>query len=62
MEFLTIKELVNYSRQVFEGKNLRYTMTTNASLLTDEIVEFLIEHEVDLVISLDDPREIHNKN
>lgn len=31
-------------------------------MITDEIAEFLINHGIDLVISLDGPREIHNKN
>ena len=64
LERRKIKELMEYADQKAEKymKNLTYAMTTNATLLDDETVEFLIKHNVNVLISLDVPREIHNKN
>ncbi len=62
MEFENLKYIVKFAQDVFNGKELKFTMTTNASLLSDEIVEFLIENKFDVVISLDGPKKIHDKN
>ena len=37
-------------------------MTTNGTLLTDDIIRYLAEHEVSLMISIDGPREINDAN
>ena len=37
-------------------------MTSNATLLTPEIVEYLEEHDFDLLVSLDGPRNVQNKS
>ncbi len=62
MEFQLIKEIVAYSELVFRNKELKFNMTTNASLLTDEIVDFLQEHNFSILISLDGPEKINDTN
>lgn len=62
LRFDLIKEVVEYAEEVFMGKGISFTLTTNGSLLTDEIVDFFIEHNMDIMISLDGPREVHNKS
>lgn len=62
LEFKTIKECVSYAKELFKGRNLRFSITTNASLLTNEVVEFFIDNNFDILISLDGPKEIHDKN
>ena len=37
-------------------------MTTNATLLTDEIVDFLYENGVSLTISLDGPQNVQDNS
>jgi uncharacterized protein len=37
-------------------------MTTNGTLLTTEIIRFLQDHNISLIISLDGPKEINDKN
>lgn len=37
-------------------------MTINGTLLTDEIIKFMKDNEVSLLISMDGPKEIHDKN
>ncbi|NFE59417.1 Cys-rich peptide radical SAM maturase CcpM [Clostridium botulinum] len=60
LEFNFIKQCIEYAEKKADGKNVTYSMTTNGSILNDEIVEFLYKHAVDLTISLDGPKEIHD--
>lgn len=62
IEFPLIQRVVKYSKQLFEGKELSFNITCNGSLLTPEIIRFLSKNSVDLMISLDGPKEINDKN
>ena len=62
LEFDLIKKIVEYSEKKFAGKELRINMTTNATLLTPEIVAYLQEHDFDLLVSLDGPRNVQDKS
>lgn len=62
LQIKLIKKCIEYSKKKFEGKKLSFHVTTNATLLTEKIIQFFIENEVELLISIDGPREIHNKN
>lgn len=44
------------------GKQVEFVMTTNATLLTEEIVEWLDAHRFGLSVSIDGPRSIHDLN
>ncbi len=57
-----IKQVVDYAKGVFEGRKLTFTTTTNGTLLTDELIDYLAENEFNLTISLDGPKEIQNQN
>lgn len=57
-----IKQILDYSRRLFDGKDVLYTMTTNGTLLTDETICFLAREKISLMISLDGPKEIHDRN
>lgn len=61
LEFELIKKCIEYSEYELEGKKVTYSITTNGSLLTDEIVEYFIKHDVSTMISLDGPKEIHDR-
>ena len=37
-------------------------MTTNGTLMSEEIIYFLVENEIDLLISLDGPQSEHDKH
>lgn len=54
LEMKLIHEIIAYANKVFKGKNIRYNMTTNATLLNDEIVKFLYENDISITISLMD--------
>lgn len=62
LEFPLMKKVVEYANELFESSRLRYTTTTNASMLNDEIIAFFKEHHFSVVISLDGPEKIHDKN
>ncbi|WP_303789193.1 Cys-rich peptide radical SAM maturase CcpM [Ruminococcus flavefaciens] len=57
-----IKKIVEYAEEQFVGKELSFTTTTNGSLLTDEIIDYFRDHNFSLMISLDGPREVHNRS
>lgn len=62
LEFDLIKKCIYYILQEAEGKKVSFSLTTNATLLTDEIIETFEKYSVDLMISLDGPQEIHDRN
>lgn len=62
LEFPLLKEVVAFCEEQMKGKKVHYTITSNGILLTDEIIEFLSAHKFDLMISLDGPRDIHNRS
>jgi uncharacterized protein len=61
------ESLVNYPlikkiiESVKEIKNFRFYLTTNGTLLNEEIIRFLAENNVTLSISLDGPEKLHDR-
>lgn len=62
IQYDLIKKVVEYCEGKCFGKKVQYRMTTNATLLTDEIIDFLMTHDFTLTISLDGPQNYHDKN
>ncbi|MCX7921765.1 MAG: Cys-rich peptide radical SAM maturase CcpM [Clostridia bacterium] len=62
LRFDLIKECIEYSIEQAEGKELGFNITTNATLLNEEIIEYFEKYKVNLMISLDGPKHVHNKN
>ncbi len=62
LETKALKEIVNYSKNIFYGKRVRYTITTNGTLLDNEMLKFLEEHNFDLMFSMDGPQDINDIN
>ena len=62
LQFPLIKEIVAYAEALFSGKNIVFSITTNATLLTEEIARFLCEHNFHILLSIDGPKAIHDKN
>lgn len=60
LEMKLIKKVVDYCRKLFNGKEVRFNMTTNATLLTEEVAEYLYKNNFNLTISLDGPRSVHD--
>jgi len=62
LEIDLIKKCVDYAKKIFDGKDLSFTMTTNATLLTETIMDFLVENNFYVTISFDGPQKIQDKN
>ena len=62
LAFERIKECVKYAEERTEGREVHFNFTTNGTLLTEEKHDFLVEHNFRILISLDGPKHIHNKN
>lgn len=62
LNFKVLKELVAYGRKRGneEGKEIQFTVTTNALLLNSEISSFLNQEGISAVLSLDGRREVHD--
>ncbi|HWR41356.1 MAG TPA: thioether cross-link-forming SCIFF peptide maturase [Patescibacteria group bacterium] len=59
----TVRAVTAYVRQRERetGKIFKLTLTTNAVLLNDEIIRFLNDENISLVLSLDGRREVHDR-
>ena len=59
----TIKEIIKYARdnEAKWNKNIRFTMTTNATLLNDEMMEFMDKEMGNIILSLDGRKEVNDK-
>ena len=45
-------------RAAESGKQIEFSLTTNATLLTEEIIEFLSDHKIGVTVSIDGDREL----
>ena len=63
MNFEVIKEVVAYGRELEKrhGKVFKFTTTTNAVLMNDEIIDFLNREMDNVVISIDGRPEVHDR-
>jgi uncharacterized protein len=56
-----IQECVAYAHRSLGARKLHFGMTTNGSLLTEELGDYLVAEDFNLSISLDGPAEIHDR-
>lgn len=63
LNFKLMRQVVAYAKDKGEasGKKVDFSLTTNGTLLTDEIIDFFQEHRFGLTISMDGPQELHDK-
>ncbi len=59
--FSFIKDCVEYARNIIKGKDLIFNLTTNAVLVTPAIAEYLFNEGFSILVSLDGPKEIHDR-
>lgn len=60
--FDVLRYIVEYTEERKKGKNISYSIVTNLSLMTDEILDFLIKYKINISTSLDGDKELHNLN
>lgn len=62
LNFPLIKKVVEYARKIAQEKNKEvvFAVTTNATLLDDEKISFINEHHINVMVSIDGPKEIQD--
>ncbi len=62
LNFATLASTVHYAerRAAEEGKSMTFEVTTNGTRLTDEVIAFLNEHDVQVGVSFDGPPEVQD--
>ena len=63
MNFPLLKKVVGYARQkaAEQGRSVDFSLTTNATLLTPAIIEYLSENEIGVTVSMDGDKAAHDK-
>ena len=63
LNFKVVRSTIEYARRRAreEGKTIDFSLTTNATLLTKEVVGFLAENHVGVTISIDGPKELQDE-
>ena len=63
MNFPLLKSVVAYANEqaTAQGRSIDFSLTTNATLLTPAIIEFLSEHRIGVTVSMDGPPDLQNK-
>jgi uncharacterized protein len=63
LNFRVLKTTVAYANEqaALLGKTIDFSMTTNATLLSPEVIDFLAEHRFGVTISMDGPPDLQNK-
>lgn len=63
MNFPLLRSVVDYSstRAQERGVNIDFSLTTNATLLTPSIIDYLAQNRVGVTVSLDGPKEMNDK-
>ena len=63
LNFKVVKSTIEYARAKAAemGKYIDFSMTTNATMLTSEIISFLAENNVGVTVSIDGPKEANDK-
>lgn len=66
LNFPLIQRSIGYANKKVEelggAKQVSFALTTNGTLLSDEIIRVLVENQVSLTISIDGRREVHDQN
>lgn len=62
LNFELIKTCINYVTENYKDFNPYFVMTINSTLLSEEIVTFLSKHNCEIILSIDGPKEEHDRN
>jgi uncharacterized protein len=63
MNFPLLKQVVLYANEQAgaQGRAIDYSLTTNATLLTPEIIQFLSDNRIGVTVSIDGPKELNDQ-
>lgn len=60
--FEVIRFIVEYSQQMKGNKLIHYSVVSNLTLLTDEMIGFFKQYDISISTSLDGDKQLHNSN
>ncbi|WP_366923920.1 nif11-like peptide radical SAM maturase [Metallumcola ferriviriculae] len=62
LNFPLMKKVIQYAQQRVNevDKKISFNVTTNATLLNDDVISFLEKHKVNVTVSIDGPKEIQD--
>jgi uncharacterized protein len=63
LNFPVLSRVVPYAREqaTARGKRVEFNLTTNATLLSSEMIDFLVDHDIAVTVSIDGPREMQDR-
>ncbi|MEW6273828.1 MAG: thioether cross-link-forming SCIFF peptide maturase [Bacillota bacterium] len=63
LNFAVLRELVAYGREkaARANKEIKFTVTTNAVLLNDQVGDYLAENQISVILSLDGRPPVHDR-
>jgi len=62
LNFELIKTCITHVMENYTDFNPYFVMTTNSTLLSEEVVAYLSQYNFEIVLSIDGPREEHDRN
>ena len=63
LNFPVLKKTIPYARRraAEMGKQVEFSLTTNATLLQPDIIDFLADNDIGVTVSIDGPRDMQNR-
>lgn len=61
LEFELIKKVVEYVETQYPARKVQFVITSNLTLFTDDIIDYIIGKNIQLMISIDGPQKIQDK-
>ena len=62
LNFKVMEYATNYFRENLDNHEGRVTVSTNGTILSKKIIDFLVKNNIILTVSIDGPQKIHDKN
>ena len=61
LEFDLIKQVIEHVETRYPARTVRYNFTTNLTLFTDEVIDYVLEKNIQIMISIDGPQPVQDK-
>lgn len=60
LNFKTIAFVLNYIKENYPDRKIKYSITTNGTVLNNRLIELIKQNSISVLISIDGPKEITN--
>lgn len=61
LEFCLLRSVVEFTHTTFASQPVEFNMTTNGTIMNEEIAQFLVQNNFNLLVSLDGPQKLHDR-